>query len=153
MIRNSSHRTRKITSDGGKQMRCILETGSVESFIRKRKLKWFSPSAIVKPTQVKMKGATGHTLKLAGETIIPIQPIDEPMVRCKFLVSHEGPLILGLNSMIDMRVSLAFTTHGEETPRVHSRADLVRARLKVAVINLYRLFFLKISKSYNSSLC
>ncbi|GAA54771.1 hypothetical protein CLF_105391 [Clonorchis sinensis] len=88
----------------------IVDTGSVESIIPQSDLTVFYPSAVIVPTDVNIRGITGHSVPLVGSCTIPVRLPQGTSIDCNFLVSTSGPSIIGLKVLRSLRTSITLLT-------------------------------------------
>lgn len=111
---NSSHVFKTLTSTSGQKHNFIVDTGSVESIIPQSDLNNFYPDAVITPTEVNIRGITGHSLPLIGSCMIPLTIPEGSTIECHFLVSSSGPSIIGLKVLRSLRTRISLLTSVNE---------------------------------------
>ncbi|GAA51703.1 clasp1 cytoplasmic linker associated protein 1, partial [Clonorchis sinensis] len=110
LSQNSSHVFKTLISASGQKHDFIVDTGSVESIIPQSDLTVFYPSAVIVPTDVNIRGITGHSVPLVGSCTIPVRLPQGTSIDCNFLVSTSGPSIIGLKVLRSLRTSITLLT-------------------------------------------
>ncbi|GAA50669.1 retrovirus-related Pol polyprotein from transposon 17.6 [Clonorchis sinensis] len=87
-----------------------FQTIVVESIIPQSDLTVFYPSAVIVPTDVNIRGITGHSVPLVGSCTIPVRLPQGTSIDCNFLVSTSGPSIIGLKVLRSLRTSITLLT-------------------------------------------
>ncbi|CAH8665954.1 unnamed protein product [Schistosoma rodhaini] len=85
----------------------IVDTGSIESIISFKNLKYLDPNFVVRPTEVSILGITGHRLPIRGCCELLIRNANSSYAPCEFLVSETGLSILGLKNLKRLKVELS----------------------------------------------
>ncbi|MBM6549371.1 hypothetical protein H7673_10975, partial [Streptococcus dysgalactiae subsp. equisimilis] len=105
------HLRQPIRFGNGKSHTFIIDTGSVESLIPKSVLDTLYPNIELLPTSITIRGITGRLLPLSGCCVLPLLTENSGMIECKFIVTTNGPSILGLKALQALRVSIWLLSH------------------------------------------
>ena len=107
---NSQFIHQRVIFESGQTHSFIVDTGSSESIIPNGVLQKVCPAAVVKVTNIQIRGVTGHRLQLLGETTLKVHVENRRLVPIRFLVSESSPAILGLQAMKSLDRSVCFQT-------------------------------------------
>ena len=103
----SCHITREFLVNKSVRHSFILDTGSVVSFIPYGLLQHMQPTVTMSPTNISVKGITGHSLPVLGTCDFFITDDRCNTFKCPFLVTDSSISIIGLNCMKLMHISLS----------------------------------------------
>jgi len=98
-----------ITFANGTKVNFIADTGSPISFISYNKLVDAGLSSVdIRPCHVSVSGITGHRLPTLGEIAVEVHTTKGNKGYVKFIVTRDGPCILGLDSLRTLHVTWVF---------------------------------------------
>ncbi|VDO75147.1 unnamed protein product [Schistosoma margrebowiei] len=93
----------------------IVDTGSMESIISFKNLKYLDPNVVVRPTEVSILGITGHRLPIRGCCELLIRGDNSSYISCELLVGETGLSILRLRDFKRLKVELSFPVSNENS--------------------------------------